>query len=319
MWTHNFNLEIEQQILPNLFFTAGWLRQDIEEVDNYTMNSLTGATIQVDTNTRLIDGRVNPYFGIPFVSEGVGGGLDTWRLPETDDNYRAMLAYDLDLTKRGGWMKWLGRHRLLGLWSEQDVFRQVERWRMNFIDGDADARLRYVSNLALAGQQQALSTATMRKYYMGSPGGPQARATHSVGFYGNQGWDRPIVSDVQVYNYATGQFQNDRVVEQTLYSPAGSGQGSSQREVKSTNFAVQSYLWDGRLIATLGGRTTTGRVSTTGAITDADGAWSSRCSPTTVLHQRLHRPVNHDLIMRRWDHWKNSPAAPKPSARPSAR
>ncbi|MEY2881481.1 MAG: hypothetical protein RLZZ15_3861, partial [Verrucomicrobiota bacterium] len=69
----NYNLEIEQQLLPNLFFSAGWLRQDVDGVDNYTMNQLTGATIQVDTNQKRIDGTPNPYFGIPFVSEGVGG------------------------------------------------------------------------------------------------------------------------------------------------------------------------------------------------------------------------------------------------------
>ena len=192
----NYNLDIEHQILPNLFFSAGWLRQDVSEVSNYTLNSLTGATVRIDTNTKLINGSPNPYFGLPFIAEGEGGGMDTFFLPETDDNYRMMLAYDLDLSKNRNWTHWFGRHRILGLWSEQDVFRQVERWRMNFVDGDADARLRYISNLALPGQQQALSTATMRRFYLASPGAPQATTTHSVGFYGNQGWDRPFASDV---------------------------------------------------------------------------------------------------------------------------
>src|SRR5262249_24118818 len=134
----------------------GWLRQDIDESDNYTINQLQGATLSIDTNTKLINGQPNPYFGLPFISEGVGGGLDTFFAPETDDNYRMMLAYDLDLSKNRNWTHWLGRHRILALWSEQDVMKAVERWRNNFIDGDADARLRYVTNLALPGQQQAL-------------------------------------------------------------------------------------------------------------------------------------------------------------------
>ena len=49
---------------------------DIDETTNYTINQLQGATIGIDTNQRLIDGRPNPYFGLPFIYEGAGGGLD---------------------------------------------------------------------------------------------------------------------------------------------------------------------------------------------------------------------------------------------------
>ena len=83
---------------------------------------------------------------------------------------------------------------------------------MNLADADAHARLRYVTNLAVRGQQQALSTATMRKFYMASPGAAPARVSHSVGFYGNQGWQSPYTSEVEVWNYNTGQFQKDRIV-----------------------------------------------------------------------------------------------------------
>ncbi len=300
----NYNLELEQQILPNLFFSAGWLRQDIDGVDNYTMNQLTGATIQIDTNQKRIDGTPNPYFGLPFVSEGVGGGLDTFYSPQTDDNYRAMLAYELDLTKQSRWLSWMGRHRLLALWSEQTINRAVERWRNGFVDGDADARLRYVTNLNLAGQQQALSTALMRKYYMASPGGAQGVSTQSAGFYGNQGWDRPFTSQVQVYNYASGQFQNDSITEQTLFSSAGSFR--TRREVESWSFAAQSYIWGERLIATLGWRHDEyrARVTTAGAITDINGRVTEPALPNTLLFRNNSTGIiNRDLVMSRWGRW----------------
>ncbi len=300
----NYNLEIEQQILPNLFFSAGWLRQDIDEVDNYTMNQLTGATIQVDTNLKRIDGTPNPYFGLPFVSEGVGGGLDTFYSPQTDDNYRAMLAYELDLRKQNRWLSWTGHHRLLGLWSRQDVSRAVERWRNNFVDGDADAKLRYVTNLSLPGQQLALNSALMRKYYMASPGGAQAVSTHSAGFYGNQGWDRPFASQVQVYNFATGQFQNDTVTEQALFSSAGSFR--TRREVKSWTLAAQSYVWDDRLIATFGWRHDDyrARVTTPGAITDVLGKVTEAALPNDQLFLNNSTGlINRDRVMSRWGRW----------------
>jgi hypothetical protein len=300
----NYNLELEQQILPNLFFSAGWLRQDIDGVDNYTMNQLTGATLQVDTNQRRIDGTPNPYFGIPFVSEGVGGGLDTFYSPQTDDNYRAMLAYDLDLTQRTGLLKWIGRHRLLGLWTRQEVSRAVERWRNGFVDGDADARLRYVSNLQLPGIQQALSTALMRKYYLGSPGGPQGRATQSAGFYGNQGWKDPITSQVQVYNHTAGQFQNVSVTEQALFSSAGSFR--TRREVKSWTLAAQSYLWEDRLVATVGLRHDDyrARITTPGALTDVAGRVTAPALTNAELFTANSTGlINRERVMSRWARW----------------
>ena len=300
----NYNVEVEQQILPNLFFSAGWLRQDIEEVDNYTMSQLTGATLQIDANQKLINGAPNPYFGLPFVSEGVGGGLDNFYLPQTDDNYRAMLSYDLDLKKQNGFLGFLGRHRLLALWSGQDSNRAQERWRNGFVDGDADAKLRYVTNLSLAGQQLALNSALMRKYYLASPGDAQARVTHSAGFYGNQGWDKPFTSQVQVYNYTTGQFQNDTVVEQALFSDATSFR--TQRQVRSWTFAAQSYLWDDRLVTTLGWRHDAyrARITSAGVLTDLKGV---QYAPALTNAERYVNGntgiINHDAVMNRWWRW----------------
>ena len=300
----NYNLEIEQQILPDLFFSAGWLRQDIDGFDNYTMNQLTGATIQIDTNVKRIDGTVNPYFGLPFVSEGVGGGVDTFYAPQTDDNYRAMLAYDLNLTKQSGVLKWLGRHRLLALGTKQNVSRAIERHRNNFVDGDADAKLRYVSNLALPGQQLALNSALMRKYYLASPGGAQGVSTHSAGFYGNQGWNAPFTSQVQVFNHTTQQFQNDTVTEQALFSAAGSFR--TRREVKSWTLAAQSYLWEDRLIATLGWRHDDyrARVTTSGAITDVLGKVTSPALTNAELFTTNSTGlINYNAVMSRWGRW----------------
>ncbi len=300
----NYNLEIEQELTPDLFFSAGWFRQDIDSVENYTMNQLTGATIQVDTNQKRIDGTPNPYFGLPFVSEGVGGGLDTFYSPQTDDNYRAMLAYNLDFRKRSGVLGWLGHHRLLGLWSEQDVLRAIERWRNNFVDGDADAKLRYVSNLSIPGTQLALNSALMRKYYLASPGGAQGVSTHSAGFYGNQGWNGPVTSNIQVYNYNTGQFQNDSVTEQSLFSSAGSFR--TQREVKSWTLAAQNYLWNERIITTLGWRYDKyrARVTTPGALTDVLGKVTEVALPNSELFSNgVSGLINYNRVMNRWGRW----------------
>lgn len=300
----NYNIELEQQILPSLFFSAGWLRQDIDGIENYTMSQLTGATIQIDANTKLIDGTPNPYFGLPFVTEGTGGGVDTFYSPETDDNFRAMLAYDLDLTKRNNWLNKLGHHRLLGLWSRQEVNRAVERWRNGFVSGDPDATLRYVPNLAVPGTALWSGTALKRNYYLASPGAPQGQTSHSVGFYGNQGWNAPFTSQVQVYNYNTGQFQNEAVTEQATFSSAGSFK--TRREVDSWNLAAQSYLWSDRIVTTLGWRHDDykARVTTAGAITDFNGRVVEPALPNAQLFTNgVSGLINRDLVMNRWNRW----------------
>jgi hypothetical protein len=99
-----------------------------------------------------IDGTANPYFGLPYIMEGQGGGIDTFYSPQTHDNFRPMLMSDLDFTKKHNWTRWLGHHRLVGSYQEQDTKRANERWRNNYVGGDADALLRFTRNLTLSNQ-----------------------------------------------------------------------------------------------------------------------------------------------------------------------
>src|ERR1041385_3819515 len=123
---------------------------------------------------------------------------------------------------------------------------------------------------------------------MASAGDAQAHGTHSIGFYGNQGWQTPYVSNVRVWNYQTGQLQNDALQEQLAFSSAGSFR--TQREVKGTQFTLQSYLWDDRIIGTFGWREDKyrARITTTGPITEA--------TPTGVPGRTLAPALGHDLL-----------------------
>lgn len=301
----NYNLEIEQQLLPNLFFSAGWFRQDIEDISNLGIAQLQGATIGIDTNVNLINGQKNPYFGLPFMYEGAGGGFDTFYQPQTDDNYRAMLAYDLDLTRRPGWMRWLGHHKLLGMVQEQDSMKAVERWRMNFVGGDADATVRYTRNLALSNQPIWSNTVTTRHYYLASPGAAQGTVSHSAGFYGNQGWNAPFTSNVNVWNYNTGQFQDDSIRENTAFADNGSRR--TQRQVKGWQGALQSYFWEDRLIATVGRRYDDyrARITTSGALTDVLGKVTEPALTPAQLYVNNTQTgyIDHDRVMNRWARW----------------
>ena len=76
-----------------------------------------------------------------------------------------MLSYTPDFTKQNNFLKWLGHHRFLAMWSRQESKMANERWRNGYVDGDPDAKLRYVQNMALSGQNIAAESLTlMRKY-----------------------------------------------------------------------------------------------------------------------------------------------------------
>jgi hypothetical protein len=297
----NYNVNIEQIITPDLVFSAGWFRQDIDSVENATISQLTGATLTIDTNVNLPNGAKNPYFGLPYVSDL---GPDTFFHPETDDNYRAMLAYNLDLTKRSGFLHWFGKHRLLGLWSEQDSRQTTERWRMSIVNADADGRLRFMPNFTLSPTSALWSTPNLsRQFYLANPGSPQGTVTEGTGYYNNKGWDGPFNTSVTVWNYSTNTFQQDAITEQTAF--ADNGSFVQQREVKSSNFAVQSNFLDDRLVTTLGWRHDDyrARKTTTGIISTVDGTQLAPALTAAQVYHYNNGYADYDLVMNRWNRW----------------
>jgi outer membrane receptor protein involved in Fe transport len=300
----NYNVELEQELLPNLFLNAGWFRQDIDSAENYTISQLTGATLTIDTNVKKPDGSANAYLGLPYINDYTP---DTFYQPETVDNYRAMLAYDMDFSKREDWMSILGKHRLLGMWSKQDSARQVERWRMNFVNADGLARYRYMNNPLLNNgfnRWNAGQGYLQRNYYMGSPGGSY-NVTKSTGYFGNPGWDSPytVPGGSQIYNYASGLFETYPVTYGTYFSDAGSYR--TQREVESYNLALQSYIWKNRLIATVGWRRDDYRArrTTTGAIQNPDLTTAAIALTANQIYDPVTGITKYDLVMNRWNRW----------------
>lgn len=300
----NYNIEIEQQVTDNLFLSAGWYRQQLDAAENYILSQLQGNTLQVDTNLNKMDGSPNPYYGLAFVPLGLGGGVDTFFSPETNDSYRAMVAYNLDFSKNNGWSKWLGRHRLLGLAAEQDVERNRERWRLTYVDGgNAEGTLRYARNLTLEGQSNWNNSALRKAYYAASPGDPQGTVTHSIGYYNNPGWQNTYTPSVNVYNLNDGAFKNVSIGERISF--ADNGSANFQREVKSWTLATQSYLWNDRLVMTLGWRNDKYRArNTTGGTLNAlDGTQLAPALTANQLYPYKTGEANYDLVMNRWTVW----------------
>src|SRR4051812_21747744 len=89
----------------------------MQERNHYGLGQVNDALrLFVDTNTKLLDGSPNPYYGSPYVQDWQA---DDFSRPEINNNLRAMLAYELNLTKNQGWTRYHGNHRFSALGSRQ--------------------------------------------------------------------------------------------------------------------------------------------------------------------------------------------------------
>ncbi len=113
-----YNATIEQRIgsRAGVEFAVDWQYMDA------AFNNPSNYTINVDINTKLLDGTTNPNFARPFYS-AVG-----WAASETRDRKgaRATAYYDLDLRPyaKGWFAKFLGRHVFTGNISSAEFFIQ---------------------------------------------------------------------------------------------------------------------------------------------------------------------------------------------------
>lgn len=311
----NYNVELEQQILSDLFLTAGWFRQDYYSKTNYTVAQLNVATLFVDTNKNMPDGTANPYFGKVYVEDQ---DPDRYINKSLDDHYRAMLAYTPDFTQKNGWLKWLGRHQILGLWSRDESTATGIRQRINYVDSTSFAgKARYMNNGNAAGWNFQ-STSIRRQFYLADPNDPNGVVTRASGEW------NPLTytGNIEVYDYANSKF--DTVNMTTTFNDFDAHTGRSQREIESLSAGMTNYLWNDRLTTTFGvrrdeykGRSTTNAVlyrqalSTGNATTDVDHTGKAVAAglPVGIAPAMTNAEkwadglYQTDTIFNRWNRW----------------
>ena len=196
---------------------------------------------------------LNPNFGRYYVVSQVAGGDN--QQEKADD--RVTATYTLDFTKNKGWTRWLGVHRLLGLWTSQmsQRFEQVRNGgSAATVVSDHDFTTG-VSNNALVPLPPALVDMTQNnrklevRNYLGSPtagvgGTPYVDLNVDPWNWGNMGVDasgRPVV-----------------VAGEDL--PGGGSAWSisnGRKETIGKMFSLQSALFKNRVILSYGHRTDT--------------------------------------------------------------
>ncbi len=248
------NIELQQQILPNLNFSAGWFRQEMKEWTHYGQGQANDAVrLFVDANTKLLDGSTNPYYGSTYFADWQA---DSFSHPESNESLRAMLAYELDLTNNKGWTRNLGHHRFLGLVSSQRQWNNNLRYRLSY-DGGDPRFLPTATALAATGNGRnswaGNAAAISRYYYTGSSASP-ATVTHGIDVFGTPKMGGPDTAQMRFYDWPSQSFKSADMYFDVNEFYAGANFGVTQRKTTSSSFAWQGYLWNERLIPTFGWR-----------------------------------------------------------------
>jgi hypothetical protein len=239
-----YNIEYEQRILPNLFLSTGFFQQEFESFEFYPVSQQQTLTAYVDTNQYNLDGTPNPNYLKPYIEDYQ---QDLVQAPEENKVARAMLAYQFDFTGDDNWMRWLGRHRLMGLYQWQDRWEYYNRYRISMVE-PSDAA--YVPETKPTNFAYAYNTSSNRRYFFV---GEEARITAApYEHLGVPGYGGFSGGDILTYDWRTASFYDADITLDTVHFEAGNGARAQNFVTSSWAGALQSYLLDDRVVLTLG-------------------------------------------------------------------
>jgi len=255
--TYHFDLQ------QNIFQSDKWgsldaevafLRQEFRDVEVDSLDQHSPDTIQVDTNSYLLNGAANTYAGTTFIQEYEG---DPFERPENTQNWRGSLVYGLDLRdKVPSWLKWLGHHRFMAeATTHDDVNRDIRYVPViNGGDGSYTSNLYQVNNQpVIPGNWSIQNQAAQPQYwqYLGTPG--STAVTQAPLLLGGPGFGAnfPENATVTTYNYNTNQWVNSTIHTESVAGLAGATAFTENVQDQKTYF-WQSFFWDDRIVGSVG-------------------------------------------------------------------
>ena len=244
--------ELNQKLLPKLFLNIGWHKEQFKSSNSYYISQQTGATIQIDPNTHLLDGSENPFYGKPFIEVREPDDFDQW---ENNGTLRTAFAYDLDFTQSGNATQFLGKHRIMGLWSRQTQNGGFHRWRQ-VVTSEHDWII--PSNLT-----KGSGGAIYRRIYVGDNDGNVNAAPEIPA---NSDFSYPLYRSYPIAGTTdSSPISNWKWDEETVDSARVLHRISStdQQITDTQSLVIQNYLLNNRIISTLGWRNDRNKARTT--------------------------------------------------------
>ncbi|MDQ8200149.1 TonB-dependent receptor plug domain-containing protein [Pelagicoccus enzymogenes] len=236
----HFNLE--QRITDNFYVSATYQKED------YSQEQIFGPiaqqnSIAIDINTTLPDGRVNKNFLRPMI---VGRSFARNEY-EDAESLLVQANYDLDFVDISDRLAWLGKHRITGFFSENT--ENTNSYRYGLLGEQTPGVL---------GRGGFDSSKHMYPtFYVGDPVQPGDTSLRLTGFPASTNPYRGKAAPYWYYDniessFGTWQFApNDlRIVD---YIQDNSPERTTI-EAQGYGASLQSYLWQDRIVATLGWR-----------------------------------------------------------------
>lgn len=235
-----YNIELIQELLPDLFLQAGWYREDFK-TKNFSYNA--NQPVEIDVNTVLMDGTANPYLGKPFFSFS-GNSQPTFKI-NTNDNFRVGLAYALNFTKKSNWLKWLGSHQLFAIGDRRELSTDALTYSLTVLDNHPWQNS--AGRFAGAPGQITIGSTIIPRVYLGGNDGVIRYGSGFTNLLDN--FTYPLRHAILTNgSYA---WQN----EPALLGPALTRNSNRAHQLTdSITTGVQSSLLGGRIVPTLGFR-----------------------------------------------------------------
>ncbi len=240
-----FNVKLEQNVARSgphqLDLEVAWRRED---QINYRRMFIAqqdgvGNTLVLDTNETLLDGRRNPFFLRPYIG---GVNPQVTKRPNFTDQYRAQLAYQLDLRRRGDVFKWLGYHRLLGYGEYRMSIGAPSSLR--FHDSVVSSPDLITSTAGNLTNSAGLLTYPVF-YFGGTNAGVQGPNSGPINWTGTVNASIPTANGVGPAVWKTTPV----TVDEIYFSL-----GNQKKKVRSAGLSLQSYLVNDQIIPTIGRR-----------------------------------------------------------------
>lgn len=113
---------LEQRLPGNVYFQVDYNREFVRNPISDFLRGIS-SSVRADANQFLPD-RVtpNPNFGRYYVE----GEPRVFGFRSDSEEMRAMISHELDLTRRAGWTKWLGRHRAAAMFQRSEAMGQQQ-------------------------------------------------------------------------------------------------------------------------------------------------------------------------------------------------
>jgi hypothetical protein len=243
------NISLEQSVLNTrrnqLNLQMAWRREDNLDYRRMFLGQTDGvpATLEVDTNARLLDGRPNPFFLHPFF-----GGLapQVYTRPLLRDSYRWQAAYQLNLKEEKNVLKWLGMHRIAAYQEASTAVQAPNSLRFHDTIYDNPDFQPGLTALTATSNLSANNAALFYPvYYVGNvPGGGIT--------YANTGAVNPGGPHTASYlNTTTGKWNtSDPVNIREVYF----SQIEQKKKLRTSGLTLQSFLLNDQIVPTLGVR-----------------------------------------------------------------